>query len=122
MRAAQDKGEEFLSDLPDKPILIVKDRHDRSELSFTPRLPTIDPKDLIGRTFLTHPNETLQRFRAKITRRIIDDPSIEDPSYENVKFLIQIDDSKSEEIVTYNDIIQHLNKDIPDEFSEDGKL
>ena len=113
LRAIQDKGEEKLSD---KPILFIKDRHDnQSELSFTPhlpKLPTIDPKDLIGRTFLTSPNNNGEKFRARITRRIIDDPTIEDPSFENVKFLVQIDDSIADEIATYNEIIHEINKKI----------
>ena len=38
----------------------------------TRRMPTIDPKDLIGRTFLKETETDGQRFRARIVRAIID--------------------------------------------------
>jgi hypothetical protein len=51
-------------------------------------MPTIEPADLIGRTFLTVPDDHGNRFRARIARKIIDiDPEsspIQDPSYSNI--------------------------------------
>jgi hypothetical protein len=36
------------------------------------RMVTIDPKDLIGRTFLKESEEDGQRFRARVVRAVID--------------------------------------------------
>ena len=89
--------------------------------SLLPKMPTIDPDDLIGRSFLPPPNESGERFRATIKRKILDDPSLEEPSVDNNKFIRQVDDHKADEIVDYNFIIDQLNKRIHDEFSDDGE-
>src|SRR5210317_2140687 len=115
-----------------KPI-ILKSRHDKlktlkkvspdtsdEEFTVPHKLPLIDPNDLIGRTFLTSPDENGNVYRARITRKIIDaDPNsnpVEDPSYSNVRFILQIDDNTADEIVGYNEVIDQFNKEIEDEF------
>jgi hypothetical protein len=47
------------------------------------RMVTIDPKDLIGRTFLKDSEEDGQRFRARIVRAVLEneDSMKKDPSY-----------------------------------------
>ena len=35
-------------------------------------MPTFDPSDLIGRTFLLQPEENGERHRAKVTRQIVE--------------------------------------------------
>ncbi len=104
--------------------LIVRDRFDDKMglgKSLPSKMPTIDPDDLIGRSFLTPPNESGERFRATIKRKIFDDPSLEEPSVDNIKFILQVDDSKADEIVEYNYIIDQLNKETLDEFNDDGE-
>ena len=104
-----------------KPIYI-KDRHadPNSVLSDPPRIPTFDPNDLIGRTFILPPEDTGERFRARIIRKILDNPDLEDPSYENVKFILQIDGKEADEIVGYNEVIDQLNYQ-NDEINDDGE-
>ena len=35
-------------------------------------MPTFDPSDLIGRTFLLQPEENGERHRAKVTRQVVE--------------------------------------------------
>ena len=35
-------------------------------------MPTFDPEDLIGRTFLLPPEENSERHRAKVTRKVVE--------------------------------------------------
>jgi hypothetical protein len=114
-RADPGKGE------PVKPLIIVKDKYDNDSfrLPGTTRMPTIDPNDLIGRTFLTPANDNGERFKARVVRKILDDPDSEDPSYENVKFILQIDDAIADQIVGYNEVITALNRQLDAELDED---
>ena len=41
---------------------------------------SMDPNDLIGRTFLKEPEQDGTRHYAKIVRKIMDDPDVEDPN------------------------------------------
>ena len=70
-----------------------------------------DPEDLVGRTFLLPPDESEQIFRAKIVK-LLDDHSARtktDPA--RLKFLLSIDDDKREEVITYNRLLEHLERD-----------
>ena len=46
-------------------------------------MPTFDPSDLIGRTFLLPPEENGERHRAKVSRKV-------------------------EELISYNQLLEHL--------------
>jgi len=74
-------------------------------------MPTFDPEDLIDRTFLKLPEENGERFRAKIIDAIRDrDGKIAtDPAF--IKFRCSVNDDEYEEIVAYNDILNHLEED-----------
>jgi hypothetical protein len=55
--------------------LFVRSKSDQAntdEPSVPRRMPTIDPKDLFGRTFLKGPEADGQRFRARIVRTILE--------------------------------------------------
>jgi hypothetical protein len=88
-------------------------------------MPTIAPDDLIGRTFLTPPDEHGNRHRARIARKIIDvnpdNEPLEDPSYSNVRFILAIDDKTTDEIIGYNEVIDQYNREIEDEFDDNGE-
>ena len=47
-------------------------------------MPTFDPSDLIGRTFLLPPEENGERHRTKVTRQVV------------------------EELISYNQLLEHL--------------
>jgi hypothetical protein len=64
------------------------------------RISTIDPKDLIGRTFLKDTKADGQRFRAKIVRAIVDKDSElqKDPRY--TKLLCEANGDVADDIFT----------------------
>ena len=68
-----------------------------------------------GRTFLTLPTEDGVVHRARVAGKILDDPDIEDPSYENVKFLLHVDGHQADQIVGYNHVVEQLNHELEQE-------
>jgi hypothetical protein len=71
----------------------------------------IDSEELIGRTFLTQTREDGQRFRACIVKAVEehDLDTEEDPS--RIQFLCSMNNDAFEEVVSYNEILQFLEKD-----------
>jgi hypothetical protein len=63
-------------------------------------LPGFTPDNLIGHTFLTDTCDDRERFRARITRKILDPDKPSD-----VKFLAEINDGEYDEILAYNEIL-----------------
>ena len=64
-------------------------------------MPTFDPSDLIGRTFLLPPEENGERHRAKITRKVVEIIDPEDGKrVENINFILDIGNGKVEEIIS----------------------
>ena len=78
-------------------------------------LPTIDVDDLIGKTFLREPSEDGTRLRAKIVENLSDedDNRTNDPRF--IRFRCTVNDGEFEDIVTYMDIINRIEKDDNDE-------
>jgi len=78
----------------------------------TVQMPTFSPEDLIGCTYLTEPDEDGQCFRARIVRKIEEHEDKTNQHPDKIKFLISVDDNKADEIVSYNDILHFINKEI----------
>ena len=116
---------------------IIKSRHDQDENGETktnpngsdngetgngetsndvPRMPTFDPDDIVGRTFLLEPQEDGQRFRARIVEAIEEQDAAlaEDPTKR--KFRISVNDDEYEEILSYNEVLNHI-----EDVAEDGE-
>jgi hypothetical protein len=97
-----------------KPIL--KSRRDLAGLDpgesegATP-MAIVDPNDLVGRTFLMPPQEDGQRFRARIVRAIEEHEKGLAQESARLKFLCAVNDDQFEEIVSYNDLLTHLEAD-----------
>ena len=72
-------------------------------------MPTFDPSDLIGRTFLLPPEENGERHRAKVTRQVVEiiDQDI-GQRVENINFILDIGNGKVEELISYNQLLEHL--------------
>ena len=72
-------------------------------------MPTFDPEDLIGRTILLPPEENGERHRAKVTRKVME---IIDQEYgckiENINFFLDIGNGRVEELISYNQLFDHL--------------
>ena len=86
----------------------IKSRHDDGPTS-SKHLPGFNPDDLVGRTFLLPPGDNGERPRAKITRIVVED--IEQTDGERVQklsFILGIGNGKLEEIISYNQLVDHL--------------
>jgi hypothetical protein len=78
------------------------------------RMVTIDPKDLIGRTFLKDAEEDGQRFRARVVRAIVEKENDVKKGVEYMKFIYEVPNSTADEIFTYNEILDHIERDNSD--------
>jgi hypothetical protein len=77
-------------------------------------MPVFNAQDLVGRTFLLNPQEDGQKYRARIVQAVEDRQSLVEQQPDRVKFLCSINDDQYEEIMSYNDIISHIEKDDED--------
>ena len=92
----------------DTPTVYIKSRHDDGPTSSKP-LPAFNPDDLVGRTILLPPGNNGERLRAKITRKVVED--IEQADGERVQklsFILGIGNGKLEEIISYTQLVDHL--------------
>ena len=72
-------------------------------------MPTFDPSDLIGRTFLLPPEENGERHRAKVARQVVEIIDQDnDQRVENINFILDIGNGKVEELISYNQLLEHL--------------
>ena len=72
-------------------------------------MPTFDPSDLIGRAFLLPPEENGERHRAKVTRQVVEIVDQDNgQSVENINFILDIGNGKVEELISYNQLLEHL--------------
>jgi hypothetical protein len=86
-----------------------------SSVPSTRSLTYIDPNDILNRTYLTQPDESGQRFRARVVQQInqYNDELKGSPEY--IKFLVTIDNQdKADEIISYNDIVNFLEEEMSD--------
>ena len=72
-------------------------------------MPTFDPSDLIGRTFLLPPEENGERHRAKVTRQVVEIIDQDNGQREeNINFILDNGNGKVEELISYNQLLEHL--------------
>jgi hypothetical protein len=72
---------------------------------------TIDPKDLLGRTFLKDSESDGQRFRARIIQAILEHDADMKRDPQHVKFLCEVDGDTANEIYTYNQVLNLIERD-----------
>jgi hypothetical protein len=84
-------------------------------------MPTFDPTDLVGRTFLLDPEDDGSRHRAKIKQIVKFEEENEHGLVDSLKVLLSIDkgDHKVEEIITYNTLLDYLDKNDAEEKDAD---
>ena len=103
--------------LPDNPV--IKARKDippepgeqASEDAKPSDTPVFVPTDLIGRTFLLEPREDGQRFRARIVQAITDHEANVEREADRIKFKCSINNDEFEELLTYNEVLEHIQRD-----------
>ena len=93
---------------------VVKSKHEE-DLRNGKTMPTLDPTDLIGRTFLLPSVEDGQQFRGKIIEALVEHEEnlVNEP--ERIKFRCTVNDEQYEEIVSYNEILNMIEKDETEE-------
>ena len=73
-----------------------------------------NPDDLIGRTFHLPPNQKGERHRALIKQKVteISDKLDEDQNtmVDNINFLLDVDQERSQAIISYNQVLNYLEK------------
>ena len=90
------------------PTVFIRSRDEENPSGSKP-MPTFDPSDLIGRTFLLPPEENGERHRAKVTRKVVEIVDQEDGKrVENINFILDIGNGKVEELISYNQLLEHL--------------
>ena len=86
-------------------------------------MPTFNPTDLTGRTFLLCSEENGERHRAKVTRKgleIIDQQT--GHRIENINFILDIGNGKVEELISYNQLLEHLENAQDNDMGMDQEL
>ena len=90
------------------PTGFIRSRDEENPSGSTP-MPTVNPSGLIGRTFLLPPEENGERHRAKVTRQVVEIIDQDNGQrVENINFILEIGNGKVEELVSYNQLLEHL--------------
>ena len=69
-------------------------------------LPTIDITDILGRTFITSPNESGEQTRAHIEDAEFTQQRTADEMEPLIKFKCRVGDERFEQVMTYNRMLQ----------------
>ena len=86
-------------------------------------MPTFGPAGLIGSTFLLPPEENGERHRAKVTRKVVEIIDQEDGHrVENISFILDIGNGEVEELISYNQLLEHLETAQDNDISIDQEL
>ena len=90
------------------PTVFIRSRDEENPSGSKP-MPTFDPSDLIGRTFLLPFEENGERHRAKVTRQVVEIIDQDNGQrVENINFILDIGNGKVEELISYNQLLEHL--------------
>jgi hypothetical protein len=73
-----------------------------------------DTHDLVGRTFLMDERKDGQHHRARIVQAIADHASDLAANPTRIKFVCSINDEQFEEILTYNEVLHHIEQNEDD--------
>ena len=92
----------------DTPTVYINSSHDDGPTSSKP-FPGFNPDDLVGRTFLLPPGDNGERLRAKVTRKVVEDIEQADGGrVQKLSFILGLGNGKLEEIISYNQFVDHL--------------
>ena len=92
------EGPEGSSSKQKAPTVFIRSRDEENPSGSKP-IPTFDPSDLIGRTFLPPPEENGERHRAKVTRQVVETIDQDNGQrVENINFILDIGNGKVEEL------------------------
>ena len=108
---------------PKVPTVFIRSRQDDASPSIIKPMPEFDPDNLIGRTFLLPPQESGERLRAKVTKKVVEQIEAADSNrIPNINFILDIGEGKVEELITYNQLLDHLEQADEQDNSMDQEL
>ena len=108
---------------PKVPTVLIRSRQDDAGPSIIKPMPEFDPDNLIGRTFLLPPQENGERLRAKVTKKVVEEIEAADGNrIPNINFILHIGEGKVEELITYNQLLDHLEQADEQDNSMDQEL
>ena len=71
-------------------------------------MPEFDPDDLIGRKCLLPLQGNRERLRAEVTKKVVEQIEVADGNrIPNSNFILDIGEGKLEELITYNQLLDH---------------
>ena len=69
------------------------------------------------------PQENGERLRAKVTRKVVEEIEAQDGNrIQNINFILDIGEGKGEELITYNQLLDHLEQAEEQQKSIDQEL
>jgi Reverse transcriptase (RNA-dependent DNA polymerase) len=101
----------FLLEWPDDNGESYPDNKDAPEVVKRPPDAIIHPTDLVGRTFLKDTEEDGQRFRVQIVEALDNYEYNKNADPKHIHFCCMVNDDQYEEILSYQDILDHITKD-----------
>jgi hypothetical protein len=111
-RVAPSSGEDYqpppIIKLHSKESDEVMDENEELQTRFY-QLPLVDTSDLIGRTFLSK-QDNGQKNRARIVAAIEVHDANTEKNLEQMRFVCSVNNDKHEEIMTYNQIMDHIEQ------------
>ena len=112
-----------LTKTPIVPTVFIRSRQDDAGPSIIKPMPGFDPDSLIDRTFLLPPQENGQRLSAKVTKKVVEEIEAADGNrIPNIHFILDIGEGKVEELITYNQPLDHLEQADEQDNSMDQEL
>ena len=104
------------------PTVLIRSRDEENPSGSKP-MPTFEPSDLIGRTFLLPAEENGERHKAKVTRKVVE---IIDQEHghrvENIGFILDIGNGKVEVLISYNQLLEYLENAKDNDMGMDQEL
>ena len=108
---------------PKVPTVFIRSRQDDAGPSIIKPMPEFDPDNLIGRTSLLPPQENGERLRAKVTKKVVEEIEAGDGNRTpNINFMLDVGEGKVEELITYNQLLDHLEQADEQDKSMDQEL
>ena len=108
---------------PKVPTVFISSRQDDAGPSIIKPMPEFDPDNLICRTFLLPPQENGERLRAKVTKKVVEEIEAADGNrIPNINFILDIGEGKVEELIPYNQLLDHLEQADEQDNSMDQEL
>ena len=104
-----------LDPLCGEPTKVVKSKSDDNNQNQSENKPTnmpiVSPSDLVGRSFLMDKNDNGEKFRAKIVSAVKKHDDSLDNHPDHLKFVCSVNNEEYEEILSYNEILHHIEKE-----------